>query len=99
MINLRAKEAERAAQMFLKRKEPDNIGNEGEDMFFDAKEYHTSNRQVANILTSAPSETIEKKQHTPAVNVENAKWGDEEEIDIDDELLEQENGEGAIHQE
>ena len=38
--------------MFAKKKlEPDN-GNEGEDMFFDAKEFHTSNKQVANILSN-----------------------------------------------
>ena len=42
MINLRAKEAERAAQMFQKRKEPDM--GEGDDVFFDAKEFHTSNK-------------------------------------------------------
>jgi hypothetical protein len=53
MINLRAKEAERAAQMFQKRKDPDIT--ESDDMFFDAKEFHTSNKQIANILaTSVP---------------------------------------------
>jgi hypothetical protein len=51
MINLRAKEAERAAQMFQKRKEPELATDD--DMFFDAKEFHTSNKEVANILSSA----------------------------------------------
>lgn len=27
---------------------------EGEEMFFDAKEFHSSNQQVANILSSKP---------------------------------------------
>lgn len=51
MVNLRAKEAERAAAMFQKRKEPE-LATE-EDMFFDAKEFHTSNKEVANILSMA----------------------------------------------
>lgn len=42
MTNLRTKEAERAAQMFQKRREPELADND--DMFFDAKEYHTSNK-------------------------------------------------------
>lgn len=50
MTNMRAKEAERAAQMFAKKRaEPEIADND--DMFFDAKEYHTSNKQVANILS------------------------------------------------
>ena len=41
MVNLRAKEAERAAQMF-RRQKADAADNN--DMFFDAKEYHTANK-------------------------------------------------------
>jgi|TARA_B110001450_G_C17289671_1_gene346940 hypothetical protein len=41
MVNLRAKEAERASQMFRRQKAE---GADLEDMFFDAKEYHTSNK-------------------------------------------------------
>jgi len=52
MVNMRAKEAERAAQMFAKKKLEPDAGNDGEDMFFDAKEFHTSNKQVANILSN-----------------------------------------------
>jgi len=48
MVNLRAKEAERASQMFRKQKAE---GADMDDMFFDAKEYHTSNKNVANILS------------------------------------------------
>jgi hypothetical protein len=39
--------------MFAKKKLEPDAGNEGEDMFFDAKEFHTSNKQVANILSNA----------------------------------------------
>lgn len=51
MISKRAEEAKRAAQMFQKKKGPEL--NEGEDTFFDSKEYHTSNKQVANILSNS----------------------------------------------
>ncbi len=56
MTNMRAKEAERAAQMFAKRRAEPELAGEGEEaMFFDAKEYHTSNKQVANILSTSAS--------------------------------------------
>ena len=48
MVSMRAEEAKRAAQMFQKKREPELADTE--DMFFDAKEYHTSNKAVANIL-------------------------------------------------
>jgi hypothetical protein len=54
MTNLRAKEAERAAQMFAKKRSEPEIAD-SDDMFFDAKEFHTSNKQVANILSSTPA--------------------------------------------
>ena len=54
MINLRAKEAERAAQMF-KRQKAELVDND--DMFFDAQQYHTSNKSVANILSQDTSAT------------------------------------------
>lgn len=87
MINLRAKEAERAAQMFQKRKEPEIA--DSDDMFFDAKEYHTSNKQIANILTSAatPSQSESASTKAAVASMGNAKWGDEDEIDIDDDLM------------
>jgi len=50
MVNQRAKEAERAAQMFRRQKQ--ELFEGSEDMFFDAKEYHTANKNVANILSS-----------------------------------------------
>lgn len=41
MINVRAKEAERAAQVFKREKEQ---MLENDDLFFDAQQYHTSNK-------------------------------------------------------
>jgi len=35
--------------MFLKKKQEPDVQD---DMFFDAKEFHTSNREVANILSN-----------------------------------------------
>jgi len=52
MINMRAKEAESAAKMFMKQK-ADLVDND--DMFFDAKEYHNANQSVANILSDKTS--------------------------------------------
>ena len=88
MINMRAKEAERAAQMFAKKKLEPDAGNDGEDMFFDAKEFHTSNKQVANILSNVDTTTSQLTSSVAASAVQNAKWGDEDDIDIDaDDLL------------
>lgn len=91
MINLRAKEAERAAQMFMKQKQ--DLEN-NEDMFFDAKEYSISNKSVANILQSDTStqknsetEQSEKKPEVVAEatldNLDDAQWGDGDELEID----------------
>ena len=88
MVNMRAKEAERAAQMFAKKKLEPDAGNDGEDMFFDAKEFHTSNKQVANILSNTDTPASQPTSSVAASAVQNAKWGDEDDIDIDaDDLL------------
>lgn len=102
MVNLRAKEAERAAQMFRRQKQ-DAVDND--DMFFDAKEYHTANKQVANILSSdksgssnqtgeisAPGKGDAKEAVEEATldNIDGGQWGDaEDDIDIDmgDDLM------------
>lgn len=86
MVNLRAKEAERAALIF-KRKEPEIADND--DMFFDAKEYHTSNKQIANILTSAATAPVTEGStaKAAAASIDNAKWVDEDDINIDDDLM------------
>ena len=89
MINLRAKEAARAAQMFQKRKEPEMAADD--DMFFDAKEFHTSNKEVANILSSNQQQE-QRQPASAALDVGEAAWGDEDEIDIDaDTMLNQES--------
>ena len=41
MVNLRAIEAERAAQMFRRKKD---VIEDNEDMFFDAQNYSSSNK-------------------------------------------------------
>ena len=48
MVNLRAKEAEHAALMFQKQKGLDEA--RGDEKFFDAQEFSSSNKDVANIL-------------------------------------------------
>ena len=105
MVNMRAKEAERAAQIFQKRKEQHSEIAESDDMFFDAKEYHTSNKQIANILSTntagspgLESGTTTSQAAASAVTVTNAKWGDEDDLDIDDDLLDVETtaDQGAI---
>mmetsp|Transcript_33362 Transcript_33362/g.51153 ORF Transcript_33362/g.51153 Transcript_33362/m.51153 type:complete len:334 (-) Transcript_33362:736-1737(-) len=93
MVNMRAKEAERAIKMFMKKKEE---MEKDDDMFFDAKEYHSSNQQVANILSSKASE-----EDTATANKEEVKaevqeatleamdddiWKDQIDIDIDQDL-------------
>ena len=40
---------------------------QGEDMFFDAKEYHSSNKHVANILSEKPKEEVPVEQIQEAV--------------------------------
>jgi len=40
--------------MFQKKREPELA--DSDDMFFDSKEYHTSNKAVANILLSSSKE-------------------------------------------
>ena len=68
MVNLRAKEAERAAQMFRRQKAE---GEEKEDMFFDTNEYHTANKSVANILkeeAAKPTEKVEEVKEEATID-------------------------------
>lgn len=96
MSNLRAQEAERAAQMFRHKK--DDL-NDNEDLFFDATNYNSSNKQVADILSKDASSSAtaadgsqgpsDKQQNSAVVeatleDLEGAQWGDDElAIDID----------------
>jgi hypothetical protein len=96
MVNLRAKEAERAATMFRRQKQ-DPVDND--DMFFDAGDYHGTNKSVANILSSDKSGSGNQAGETSASskgdakevveeatldNLDGGQWGDAEDpIDID----------------
>lgn len=101
MVNLRAKEAEKAAQMFKRQKQQLFEGND--NMFFDAKEYHAANKNVANILQSDNRDAVPeqanlnvKVEEATLENLEDAAWGEADGIDIDmgDDILAQE-GAGA----
>ena len=86
MTNLRAKEAEKAAQMFERKKQM--LDEQGaNDAFFGNNEFgSTSNKQVANILESSErtkSAAEQTKQEQPKVNLDDAAWGDD---DDDDDL-------------
>ena len=59
MVNLRAKEAERAAQMFRRQKAE---GIDQSEMFFENKDYQTSNSQVANILSVGKGDSEKKAE-------------------------------------
>lgn len=43
--------------MFQKKRDPELADND--DMFFDAKEFHTSNKQIANILSQNSAQNTE----------------------------------------
>lgn len=92
MINMRAKEAERAAQVFRRKK----AEAAETDIFFDAKEHTSSNQSVANILSNEPSKANTEADSSVAAapesqappieeaTLEAADWGDnDEDIDID----------------
>ena len=98
MISLRAEEAKRAALVFQKRREPE-LAADSEDMFFDAKEYHTSNKHVATILSQSQTqaESVVQTNTAAAMLAEGDAWGDDEELDIDaDEINADEDNTEAI---
>jgi len=83
MVNQRAKEAERAAQMFRRKKQDLFEGND--DVFFDAKDFHASNQKVANILSSDPgAQTDDKKDGQ--IQPEEATLGDVDDAWGDDDI-------------
>ena len=84
MTNLRAKEAQKAAQVFQARRLQEDVKPTS---FFEAKEFATtSTKEVASILetTTKTAETVKTSQ--AKVNLEEAAWGDEIEIDEDDDI-------------
>jgi hypothetical protein len=83
MTNLRAKEAEKAAQVFERKRQ---LLDEGNDSFFDSSVMSsTTNKQVANILDSQDTTKAAKTAdaETAKVNLEEAggAWGDDDEDD------------------
>ena len=88
MVNLRAKEAERAAQMFQQNR---GLEEGKEDKFFEANEFSSStNKEVANILDKAVAKPA---QEATKVKIEEADWGgDDDEIQIEDDDVVDEAG-------
>lgn len=46
----------------------------------------SSNKEVANILDAPESKSAEKKNETK-VNIDEAAWGEEDDLDIDDDIM------------
>lgn len=102
LVNLRAQEAERAAQMFMRQKADID---QNEDLFFDAQTFNSANQQVANILSKDSSkitaasvdnttESGKASQNTAVKeatleDIEGAQWGDEDDMAIDIEMPEE----------
>ena len=83
MTNLRAKEAQKAAQVFQARRMQEDV----KPSFFEAKDFATtSNKEVASILDSTSKTADAAKTSQPKVNLEEAAWGDEIEIDAEDDI-------------
>lgn len=82
MTNLRAKEAQRAAQVFQAKRMTDDGKSTS---FFESKDFAaTSNKEVASILETAPKTVEAAKAAQPKVSLEAAAW-DDNEIEIDEE--------------
>jgi hypothetical protein len=80
MVNMRAKEAEKAAEVFRRQHEAEDAA--GEDVFFDAK-INASSNQVTNILA-------DKKEEAPKVELPaeplpdlDDAWGGGDDMGID----------------
>lgn len=76
--------------MFQKKKQDPEL-NESE-MFFDAKEFHSTNKEVANILSNDVSSgkggNQSQKAAAGAATLEiGGAWGEEDEIDIDTDSI------------
>jgi hypothetical protein len=82
MVNLRAREAEKAAQMFAKQKVLDQ--NQADEKFFETST--STNKQVANILDAEPAgESMDTKVESK-VTIDDAAWGDDDDLYIDEEI-------------
>lgn len=93
MTNLRAKEAEKAEQMFKKRKFLDE--KSADQQFFDSSDFQSTNKEVDNILRSVePAQGAKPKAEEKKVNIEEAKWGDDDSLGSLDEELDNAAGAG-----
>lgn len=81
MVNLRAKEAEKAAQMFTRQKQLGQMTTQGEDMFKD--NFGSSSVKESLIDTTTPV-VVE----APKIDIGGGDWGDDSDgIDIEDDDL------------
>lgn len=85
MINLRAQEAERAAQMFQHKKSLDD--DEADKIFIEKTAMaSTTNKEVANILDTAAKQNSTETKAEPQVKIDDAAWGEDDDIEIEDEV-------------
>lgn len=82
MINLRAREAEKAAAMFARQKVLDE--NKADEQFFESST--STDKAVANILDSTGPSQPQVKTAEIKVEIDEAAWGDDDDLGIDDEI-------------
>jgi len=82
MVNLRAREAEHAAKMFARQKVLDE--SKADEVFFEASS--STNKEVANILDDNAQNQTEKTKVETKVTIDEAAWGEDDDLDIDDEI-------------
>ena len=100
MTNLRAKEVEKAEQMFQRKKFLDE--QQADQQFFDSNEFASTNKEVDNILRAGDGGGEAAKPKAEAkVNIEEAKWGEDDDSlgSLDDELEAQGANPGAAGEE
>ena len=94
MTNLRAKEAEKAEQMFQRKKFLDE--QQADKQFFDSNDFQSTNKAVDNILRTENAEAGPVKAAAAKVNIEEAKWGDDDSLsDLEDDEGEAAPADGA----
>lgn len=96
MTNLRAKEAEKAEQMFQKKKFLDE--KQADEAFFESSDFKSTNKEVDNILRSEETGDAAKKTDAgKKVDLAQANWGEDDDSlgSLDEELNAQEKNTGA----
>ena len=69
--------------MFAKQKGLDE--SKADERFFETS--GSTNKEVANILDSNSQSEAPQTSQQPQVKLEEAAWGEEEELDIDDDIM------------